>query len=621
MDASSPLAPLASPILDSQQTLPIIAADRRSPLPIPVMPDLSVLVTPNGRPQESDLQDSFCQVGENNNNVASDEIQEIQPHHLDHDYGSVPSLMSLNIPQPTSTQPSFNLPASTLPFHPDLPPLDDVMETHISTLDHIPKACRDTSAAILSSLLHKAVNDPSPFNYRLILLFPKAVLFSPLRGGRNSSRNLTTTIADRLRRWSQGQFISLWNEARANQAKVQRRTRRQLNPTQDYNARRAEKLARSGQYGRAIQALSSCGLAEDSEEVFESLSAKHPQGPPPVLPTDPVPDSITISSDMVKSAVLSFNADTAPGPSGLRANYLKDLFASPNPNQRQSFFVALTSFVNSMNRGKVPAEIRPYMFSANLHAAKKKLGGIRPIACGEVLSRLTAKCLAFVLAEDAATVFSPYQLGVKVKNGCEAALHAISALLYSPSPIASRYILEVDLTNAFNNVDRTHFLTQTRRLFPSLSSWAEQSYGSPSHLYFKGRKLQSSVGTKQGDPVAGMLFASGLFDLIQKINSEVPGLKANIWIMDDGTLSGSLEDLRRVITILEEDGPGRGLFLNKDKCRIWVGHDFPNNLDPLECGISKADPNGVFSWFSGRNPRFHEIPCQRTHFQDSRDGY
>ena len=103
MDASSPLAPLASPILDSQQTLPIIAADRRSPLPIPVMPDLSVLVTPNGRPQESDLQDSFCQVGENNNNVASDEIQEIQPHHLDHDYGSVPSLMSLNIPQPTST--------------------------------------------------------------------------------------------------------------------------------------------------------------------------------------------------------------------------------------------------------------------------------------------------------------------------------------------------------------------------------------------------------------------------------------------------------------------------------------------------------------------------------------
>ena len=228
-----------------------------------------------------------------------------------------------------------------------------------------------------------------------------------------------------------------------------------------------------------------------------------------------------------------------------------------------------------MNRGKVPMEIRPYMFSANLHAAKKKAGGIRPIACGKVFSRLTAKCLAFLLAEDAAAVFSPYQLGVKVKNGCEATLHAISTLMHSPSPIASRYILEVDLSNAFNNADRSHFLAQTRQLFPSLSSWAEQSYGSSSHLYFKGRKLQSSVGTKQGDPTAGMLFSAGLFDLILKINAEVPGLKANTWIMDDGTVSGTLEDLRQVVSILLDHGPSRGLFLNKDKCRIWFGDDFP----------------------------------------------
>ena len=143
--ASSPIASLASPILDSQQTLHITAG-RRFPQPIPVMPDLSIHVTPNGRPQES-----LSQV---------DDIPEIQPHYLDHDYNLVPSLMSLNIPQPTSTPP-----ASTLPFHPDLPPLDDVMETHIFTLEHIPKACRNMSAAILSSLLHKAVNDPSLFNY------------------------------------------------------------------------------------------------------------------------------------------------------------------------------------------------------------------------------------------------------------------------------------------------------------------------------------------------------------------------------------------------------------------------------------------------------------------------
>ena len=239
---SCPINSSASPILGSRQTLPIDAKRHDNP-PIPFMPDLSILVSPNGRPQNS----SLSQVDENIN-ALSDEIPEIQPHHHDHNYNSIPHLMSLNI------QPSVP-PASTPPsFHPDLPSLDDVMETHISTLDHIPKACRDTCAAILSSLLNKATNDPSSFNYRLILLFSKVVLFTPLRGGRNSSRNLSSAIADRLRRWSQGQFIPLWTEARDNQVKVQRRARRQnIDPTQDNNARRAEKLARSGQYGRAIQ--------------------------------------------------------------------------------------------------------------------------------------------------------------------------------------------------------------------------------------------------------------------------------------------------------------------------------------------------------------------------------
>lgn len=550
-----------SQIFDSQQSIPML--------------DPSIPVSPNGRPPPS---------------PAVDRIPDTQPHHLDHDYDTVPSLMSLNIPPPAIPPP---LPAPL--FHPDLPSLDDVLETLITTLEHIPRACRDSCAASLTSLITKAVSDPTSYNYRLILMFPKAVLFSPIRGGRNSSRNLVATILDRLRRWSQGHFIPLWNEARDNQAKIQRRTRRRNNnPSKDFGALRAEKLARSGQYGRAIQALSSSGLADDTEEVFEALTAKHPQGSPPTLPPGPPPDSIPIPSDTVKSAVLSFNVDTAPGPSGMKANYLKDLFSSPNANQRQAFFHALTSFVNSMNRGHVPPEIRPYFFSATLHAAKKKQGGIRPIACGEVFSRLTAKCLAFILAEDAAAVFSPFQLGVKVRNGCEAALHAVSALLHSPSPIADRYILQVDLTNAFNNIDRSHFLSETRNLFPALSSWAELSYGSPSHLYFKGRKLQSSVGTKQGDPTAGMLFATGLHPTILKINTEVPNLMANIWIMDDGTISGSLDALRKTVSILVEDGPSRGLLLNKDKCRIWVGDDFPTNPDPLGCGIPKSDPRGIF---------------------------
>ena len=160
--------------------------------------------------------------------------------------------------------------------------------------------------------------------------------------------------------------MELWNDAKSNQEKLDRRLRQRSKqaPKMDFNARRAEKLARSGQYGRAIQALSSLGLAEDNDEVFAALSAKHPQGPTPTLSSDDLPDSISFSDDAISSAVSSFNADTAPGPSGFKANYLKDLLSTPNPNQRRRFLRSLTNLVNSLNSGKVPSTFRPYFFSS-----------------------------------------------------------------------------------------------------------------------------------------------------------------------------------------------------------------------------------------------------------------
>ena len=79
-----------------------------------------------------------------------------------------------------------------------------------------------------------------------------------------------------------------------------------------------------------------------------------------------------------------------------------------------------------MNRAKVPADIQPFLFAATLHAAKKKNNGIRPIAVGDVFARLTSKCLAAILAEDAVSVFGPHQLGIKIRGGCESVIHAAS---------------------------------------------------------------------------------------------------------------------------------------------------------------------------------------------------
>ena len=159
-------------------------------------------------------------------------------------------------------------------------------------------------------------------------------------------------------------------------------------------------------------------------------------------------------------------------PPQVRANYFKDLFAAPNPNQRQCYFRSLAKLVNLLNRAKVPAEIQPFLFAASLHAAKKKNNGIRPIAVGDVYARLTSKCLAALLADEAILVFSPCQLGIKIRGGCESVIHAAATTLYSHTSVQDRFVLQVDLENAYNNIVRSHFLAETHHRLPLLSSWA-----------------------------------------------------------------------------------------------------------------------------------------------------
>ena len=56
------------------------------------------------------------------------------------------------------------------------------------------------------------------------------------------------------------------------------------------------------------------------------MLAKHPQADPPKLPTSAAPSPVKINEATLIRALRSFPQDTAPGPSGLRANHLKEAF-------------------------------------------------------------------------------------------------------------------------------------------------------------------------------------------------------------------------------------------------------------------------------------------------------
>ena len=69
----------------------------------------------------------------------------------------------------------------------------------------------------------------------------------------------------------------------------------------------------------------------------------------------------------------------------------------------------------------------PFIAGANLTALNKKNGDIRPIAAGDTLRHLTAKCLCSLVRDTAASYFLPCQLGVAVPGGAGSIIHGLSA--------------------------------------------------------------------------------------------------------------------------------------------------------------------------------------------------
>jgi hypothetical protein len=138
----------------------------------------------------------------------------------------------------------------------------------------------------------------------------------------------------------------------------------------------------------------------------------------------------------------------------LRASHLKEAVSCPSPNRSQDCLSALSSLCSLLASGLAPADVIPHLCGASLLASKKKDGGTRPIAIGEVLRRLVSKCLSFLVLPQVVKSLLPLQVGVGTRGGAEAVVHAVN-LVANNSDIMphSKWTLLLDFSNAFNSVD------------------------------------------------------------------------------------------------------------------------------------------------------------------------
>ena len=184
-------------------------------------------------------------------------------------------------------------------------------------------------------------------------------------------------------------------------------------------------------------------------------------------------------------------------------------------------------------------------------------------------------------------------MGVGVPGGCEAIIHAVSAIFHDPHTATNKkWILQVDMRNAFNLVDRETIFKEVREHLPEIAKWVEYSYGCQPPLHFGTGTILSCMGVHQGDPLGSLLFALALQPLLKLIKDSVPDLVLNVWYLDDGNIIGTPDQLKRVIDILVKEGPPCGLHLRPEKSSVWCG-DPSKPADPLSKGVPSADPLGI----------------------------
>ena len=469
---------------------------------------------------------------------------------------------------------------------PGLPTLADIQAAGTATLRHIPARARALWNQVFTRALSAVVSYNTERCWAELLMLPQAVLCAPGRGGRKHQKAVAAYTLDRLHRWDEGERASLW-ESRPT-------TRRQprLQPSDAEKQDLALSLAREGFDGKACAALVSAGLCPPTADTLAALKALHPsQVAPdtPALAQLPVPP--TLEPDFVRKALESFPAATAPGPSGLRIQHIREAVSAGG----DCLLDQLALLVNLLAQGRAPLTVAPVLAGAGLVALQKPGGGVRPIAVGEILRRLTGKCLMQLVRPDARAYLWPQQSGVGVKAGAEAAVHTLRAWLQRHESASDKVVVKLDFRNAFNTVDRTVVLREARAQFPALARWATWCYHAPSTLRFGQEQLLSCAGVQQGDPLGPLLFATALQPLLWELHAGP--LDLCMFYLDDGLLAGDVDKVAAALAHVQQHSARLGLSLNLAKSEVaavgrTLGSAVVGRL-PNELVLSPAGANRV----------------------------
>ena len=148
--------------------------------------------------------------------------------------------------------------------------------------------------------------------------------------------------------------------------------------------------------------------------------------------------------------------------------------------------------------GNIIPDVVPYLYWASLLACTKKGGGVQSVAVGEVLHRLTSRCISRAVQNESAEILTLLQLGIRVLGTYEAIVYSDIFAGRCWIQWKDKWTLQLDSSNAFNSISHGIMFKEIRDWIPSLAAWLEAAMDRSPCFTLEIRLYPVVVDSKKG---------------------------------------------------------------------------------------------------------------------------